>query len=149
MKDPGTTIRQWLYDNLQGITYGGAAVPVYSFPPKDAAMPYIVIGDMLSTGEESTKDSYLSAYDYTVEIWTSFTGNRATYVPADNVANQITQKLRTGPEFVFSGSNPLPSFGEFNCVRVEVRGMMSDRFMFDNKIVIYKSLSINFLMEEL
>lgn len=149
MKDPGTTIRQWLHDNLQGITYGGVTVPVYSFVPKDAAMPYIVIGDLLSSGEESTKDCYVSAYDYTIEVWTSFEGNRATYVPSDNISNQITQKLRTGPSFVFSGANPLPSFGSFNCVRIEVRGMMSDRYLFDNKIVIYKSLSINFLMEEL
>jgi hypothetical protein len=148
MKDPSNVIRQWLYDNLQGITYNGA-VPVYSFPPKDASMPYIVIGDLLSSGEESTKDTYLTSHDYTIEVWTSFSGNNASYVMADNISNQITQKLRTGPELVFSGSNPLPAFGEFKCIRVEIRGLMSDRFMMDNNIIIYKSLSVNFLMEEL
>lgn len=149
MKDASGVIRQWLYDNLKGITYSGSSVPVYSFAPKDAAMPYIIIGDMLSTGEEGTKDTYIIGYDYTVEIWSSFTGNSASYIAVDNIANQIAEKIRTGPEIVFSGSNPLPAFGDFNCIRIELTNMLTDKFLMDNKIVIYKSLSVNFLMEEL
>ena len=139
MKDPSKQIRDWMYTALNGTVTYGSVVPVYTFPDKDAALPYIVIGEMSSPGEDGTKDKYIAEYDVTVEIWTAHTGNTASYVPADTIANLILTILRTRTGITVTG---------FNVIKVNMRGMVTDRFLDDKQIIIYKSVNINLLVEE-
>lgn len=151
MRDPSKQIRDWMYSSLNGnVSYSGATVPVYTFPDATYTMPYIVIGEMSSPGEDGTKDSYIAEYDTTVEIWTSHTGNLASYVPADTIANSILGLLRT--EAAMSGygrdEGGVAINAAFNVIRVNMRGMVTDRMMNDKEVIIYKSININLLVEE-
>lgn len=150
MKDPENDIRTWLHQKLSGITYGGSSVPVYTFPPKDAAMPYIVIGDASSPGESSTKDGFLIEYNVTLEIWVSFTGNDASMKPVNAISNSIMQAIRTlGGINSYSYIGTEGEFADWNAIRCEIREVITDRFLSDRGPVIYKSININFYMEEL
>ena len=63
MKDPCDDIRDWFYASLNGyLTYGGVAVPVYSFPPQattPVTAPYVVIGEHSAEIETGAKDTYM------------------------------------------------------------------------------------------
>lgn len=151
MKDASKEIRDWLYTTLNGyISYSGSNVPVYTVPDRDASMPYVIIGEISSPGEDGCKDTYIVEYDITVEIWTDFAGNIASYVPADSIANSILQRVRT--EAATSGysrdEGPVAIDSDFNVIRVNMRGMVTDRFLNEERIVIYKSVNINLLVEE-
>ncbi len=91
MKDASDAIRDWLYTVLSGnITYG-TVVPVYSFAPKDAAMPFILIGEQYMYGEEaSTKDDNITENSVTIEVYSSHTGNDASYVPVNTIMDLVT-----------------------------------------------------------
>ena len=94
MKDPAGLVRSWLYTLLNtNVSYGSKTIPVYSFAPKDAAMPYILISQQ-STGPEgnhSTKDSYVTDHSFTIEIYSSHTGNDASYVPINTISDSVMQ----------------------------------------------------------
>ena len=151
MKDASKEIRDWLYTTLNGyISYSGSNVPVYTIPDRDASMPYVIIGEISSPGEDSCKDRYIADYDISVEIWTDFAGSIGSYVPADSIASSILQRVRT--RAATSGydrdEGPVAIDSDFNVVRVEMRGMVTDRFLNEEKIVVYKSVNINLLVEE-
>lgn len=151
MKDASDIIRDWVYGVLyQTVTYGGSYIPIYSFPPKDSAMPYIVIGEQAMISEtESTKDKWLTEHEVMVEIWTSFKGNDASYVPVNAIADSVLQLLRQrAVEMTGSGGTSLPGFTGFNCIRVLAASLITDRFLMDTDIIIYKSINIRLLMEE-
>lgn len=149
MKDPSDDIRDWLFTSLNNnITYG-SIVPVYSFPPKDAAKPYIVIGEQSSPGEDSPKDRYMSEHDVTLEIWTSHTGNNASYVAANSISSSILQLIRTRAQTNgYARDEGGVAMANFNVIRVNMRGMVTDVFLNDQEIIVYKSLNINLLLEE-
>jgi hypothetical protein len=140
MKDPSSAIRDWVYDTLNGaVSYGGSAVTVYSFPSKDATMPYILIGENYMLGERGTKDAYISEHDIMIEVYTSYTGNRASYASVDSIADDIIQLLRT---------RIMPAITGYNCISVLVDNMVTDRFTTDTNIIIYKLIQIKLMLEE-
>lgn len=152
MKDPSDDIRDWVYSSLNGkVYYGGVAVPVYSVVPNGTSMPYIVIGEQSSSGEDSSKDSFVSEHDVTIEIYSSHTGNRGSYTSVNSIASSILQLLRTmAATSGYGRDEGGVSIGTtFNVIKVNMRGLATDRFTSDDKLIIYKSLNINLLLEEL
>ena len=140
MKDPSDSIRDWLYTKLYTkVSYLTAVIPFYSMPPKDAAMPYIAVGEHMMTGEQGTKDAYITEHSVDIEIWTSFEGNDASYVMANTIADSVIQILRTRTKQTITG---------YNVIRVLVDNMITDRFLMETNIIIYKSINIRLLMEE-
>lgn len=140
MKDPADVIRDWIYTALNGnVSYGGSAVAVYSFPGKDASMPYILIGEHYMTGEQGTKDAYINEHEIMIEIYTSSTGNRASYDSANSISNSVIQLLRTRTQ---------PTLTGYNCISLLVDNMVTDRITTDTNIIIYKSIQLRLLVEE-
>ena len=140
MKDPSDAIRQWVYDTLNGnVTYNSSAVSVYSFVPFDAAFPYIVIGDQSMSAEEGTKDCYITNNDIMLEFYSSFDGNDATYAVVNSIADDSLQLLRTRTVQTITGYNP---------ISITLVGSLTDRLLFEDHIEVYKSLTINLILEE-
>ena len=151
MKDASKEIRDWLYTTLNGyLSYSGSNVPVYTVPDKNTSMPYVIIGEISSPGEDGTKDKFINEYDITIEIWTDFAGSIGSYIPADSIASSILQRVRTWA--ATSGydrdEGPVAINAAFNVIRVNMRGMVTDRFLNEERIVVYKSVNINLLVEE-
>jgi hypothetical protein len=151
MKDPSDNIRQWLYNILNGtIFYNGLSVPAYSFPSKEDAMPYIVIAEQSMDAEEAIKDCYVTNNNVTLEIYTSFTGNDATYKVVNSISNAVLQLVRQRAiETHGSGGLSVAVITGFNPIGVKLKGSITDRIILENIIVIFKSLNINLLLEEL
>jgi hypothetical protein len=141
MKDPSDNIRDWLYTLLYGnVSYGGSTVAVYSFPPKDQSFPYIVIGEQTMTGEsESTKDAYITEHEVTIEIWDSYSGNDASYVKVNTIADSILQLVRVRTAITITG---------YNVIRLLADNMATERVLTEKEIIIYKSMLIRLLLEE-
>jgi len=151
MKDPSDNIRDYVYNVLYGtVSYGGSYVPVYSFAPKDATYPHIVIGEQqMLTEEPSPKDDWITEHSVTIEIWDSYSGNDASYVKVNTIANSVTQLLRTRTMTLSgSGGQTIAGITGFNLISLTVENMITDRFLWDNQIVIYKSLNIKLVLEE-
>jgi hypothetical protein len=151
MKDASDIIREWIYGVLyKTILYGGSYVDVYSFAPKDASFPYILIGEQAMTGEtESAKDRFITGHEVTIEIWTSSTGNDSSYIPANTIADSALQLLRQrATETHGSGGTTLPGFTGFNCITIIVSNLITERFLMENSIIIYKSINLKLLLEE-
>jgi hypothetical protein len=141
MKDPSDSIRQWVYTVLSThVTYNAVVVPVYSFAPKDAVMPYILIGEQLMTGEQGAKDSYMTDNEINIEIYSSHTANDATYKAVSSIAEDCLELLRT--------RLIVTTITGYNSVSITLKGSVTDRFLMEDKIIIYKSLNINLLLEE-
>ena len=142
MKDASGLVRTWLYGVLNGtVTYNAVTVPVYSFPPKDAAMPYMLIAEQ-STGselDESTKDCYIAPYYVTLEIYASEEVNDASYVPVNTIADSALQLIRT---------RTMPTISGYNVISRIYEGGVTDRFDLGNKIVIFKSMNFKLIIEE-
>jgi len=150
MKDASDIIREWVYNVLyKTITYGSAYVDVYSFAPKDAAFPYILIGEQMMTGEDGTKDKFITNHEVTIEVWTSFKGNDASYVPVNSISDSALQLLRQRSfETHGSGGQTIAGFTGYNSITITVNNLITDRFMMDNNIIIYKSIVLNLKLEE-
>jgi len=150
MKDPTNNIRQWLYNVLNGVIfYNSVPVPVYSFPPKDTSFPYIVIAEQSMSAEDGTKDAYITSNDVTIEIYSSHSGNDATYVVVTSIAEDILEIVRQRAiETHGSGGQTITTITGFNPVSITLAGSQTDRFLLENSIVIYKSVNINLLLEE-
>lgn len=150
MKDPTGAIREWLFDALYAnVSYGGTIVPVYSFAPKDASMPYILLAGQQMTLDDSTKDSFLTENLATIEVWTSFTGNDASYIEANAIADDIVEILTGEDTVAGSGSQEGGAVLEgFEHVVVMVESILTDSVLWDNNIIIYKSINLKMLVEE-
>ena len=141
MKDPSGAIRTWLYGVLNGtVSYSGSVVPVYSFAPKDAAMPYMLIAEQSGGPDEGTKDCHITDQQVTLEIYTSHTGNDASYVPVNTISNTALQLIRTRTK--------VTGLTGFNVVACVLDGTITDRFILDNKIVIIKVLNFTLTIAE-
>jgi len=143
MKDPAGLVRSWLYTLLNtNVSYGGSIVPVHSFAPKDAAMPYILLAQQ-STGPEgnhSTKDSYVTDHSFTLEIYSSHTGNDASYVPTNTISNSAMQLVRNRSDITIEG---------YNIVSCVLDNAITDNFLRDDNIIIIKVLNFTLIIEEL
>lgn len=150
MKDPTGAIREWLYDALYAnVSYNSVIVPVYSFAPKDQAMPYILLAGQQMILNDSTKDSSITENLATIEVWTSFTGNDASYVQANAIADDIVEILTSEDTVPGSGSHEGGALLEgFDQVVVMVESILTDSVMWDNNIIIYKSINLKMLVEE-
>lgn len=150
MKDPSDNIRDWVYNVLYGtVFYSGASIPVYSFPPRNETKPYIVIGEHFMTGEQGTKDCYITEHEVLIEIYTTHTGNDATYVQANSIADSVIQILRQRTlETSGSGGGAVAGITGYNVIRVLVDNMVTDRIVTETNITIYKSINIRILLEE-
>jgi hypothetical protein len=151
MKDPSGNIRDWVYGVLNGTVFDQnyLSVPVYSFPPKDAVMPYIVISEQMMTGEQGTKDAYITEHEVVIEIYSSHTGNDASYITVNNIADDCLRILRQRTlETSGSGGASVSTITGYNTIRLIVGSMITDRFITDTNIIIYKSINIRLLLEE-
>jgi hypothetical protein len=151
MKDPSDNIRDWLYNVLYGtVSYGSSYISVYSFPPKDETFPYIIIGEQTMLGEgESTKDSYITEHEVTIEIWDSYSGNDASYVRVNSIANSILELVRTrSMTLTGSGGESISGITGFNMIRLLADAMVTDRLITEKQIIIYKSILVRLLLEE-
>lgn len=151
MKDPSDVIREWVYNVLyQTIYYSTAYVPVYSFAPKDAAFPYIIIGEQSMYGEnQSTKDKNITEHQIMIEVYSKHNGNDASYVPVNTIMDLVLQTIRTEPlDVTGSGGQSIPVLTGFNSINIIADSMVTDRFQTDTNIIMYKSINISFLMEE-
>lgn len=141
MKDPSGYIRTWLYGVLNTtVSYGGVVVPVYSFAPKDAAMPYILIAEQTGDPEGGTKDAWINKHDITIEIFVSSKGNDASYVPLNTIANSVMQLVRTRAKVTIDSG--------FNVVSCTSSGLVTTSFLGETDIILYKSLIISLVIEE-
>ena len=140
MKDPSGSIRTWLFGILdENVSYGGSDVPVYSFAPKDATMPYILLGGQSSPGEEGPKDAYISTQNFTVEVYTSNLGNDGSYIPCDTIASSILQLVRLRTAITISG---------YNVISLTFDNMITDAIDVETEIVIYKIMYFTMIIEE-
>jgi hypothetical protein len=151
MKDPSGNIRDWLYGVLYGmITYNGTIVPVWSFPPKGTAKPYIVLAEQAMLKDYSTKDEFITEQQITVAVVTAFEGNDASYVMANSIADSISQIVRQRVMTIYgSGGSYISPVSGFNCIRILIGNTKTDRLMNDKELIIYKSINISLLLEEL
>lgn len=150
MKDPSDNIRDWVYNVLYGtVFYNGTAIGVYSFPPKDQSKPYILIAEQFMSGEQGTKDCYITEHDVTIEIYDSSSGNDASYVRVNSICDSVLQLLRQRAiETSGSGGATISTITGFNAIRILADTMVTDRITDGTNNIIYKSLNIRLLLEE-
>ena len=86
--------RRALFTALSTITYGGVAVPVYQFPPMDAATPYILLADMDSFPLDD-KDVFTQQVTTEIHVVTEFTGDYGGSIMADTILDSIMNLLIT------------------------------------------------------
>ena len=148
MKDASGVIRAWVYTTLNAaVSYSSVTVPVFSFAPRNQALPYILIGEHNMMGEaESTKDKWITEHEILIEIYccgsstgAASQGNDQSYVPANTITDSVVQLLRTRSAISLTG---------YNTIRRLVDSMVSDTILMDNNIIIYKSISLRLLLEE-
>ena len=132
--------------NISGsLTYGGTAVPVYSFVPRSVTVStgghFVLIGEQSIVTEQSVKDAYITENDVTVEVWSQFTtGNDATYVPVNTIADSVLQLLRDRTSTTFISG--------FTIISLTLVTANTERFEFNNKTNIVKSIIIKIILEE-
>lgn len=150
MKDPSEDIRQWLYDILNlTISYGGSYVPCYSFTPMNSAMPFIVLGEQYMEEDVSVKDKSITMNTIAIEVYASYSGNDASYKLINSVANSIMELVTADPiTQVGSGGASAGSIDNYNEIVISVQSIATQRVLFDNEIVIMKSIIIKFMLEE-
>jgi len=142
MKDPSGLIRSWLFTLLDtNVSYGSSVVPVYSFAPKNARMPYILLAQQSAgpEGEHSTKDSYVTDQSFTIEIYSSHTGNDASYVPINTISNSVLQLVRVRTSITIVG---------YNVVSCVLDNTITDNFLMDDTTIIMKVLNFTLIIEE-
>ena len=142
MKDAADSIRTWLYGVLNNaVTYNSVAVPVYSFAPKDAALPYILLAGQSSGPEndESTKDSWITRHQIAIEIYSEHTGNDATYKAVNSISNSILLLIRTRTAATMSG---------YTVVSRVIDSTITDMMDFDTKIIAVKIINLSLIIEE-
>ena len=150
MKDPSDDIRDWLYTVLNSnVTYSGAAVPVYSFPPENVTYPYIILGEQSGDGEDGAKDRWLWDVTTMVHIYTQTLNHDASYVPVNTISSSVWQLIRTAntTDSYATGERPI-ALANFNLIRVRVGSFSTERSLVENGVIISKQVSINLLVEE-
>jgi len=150
MKDPSDSIRQWLFNILNNtISYSGSYIPCYSFVPKDASKPSIIIGEQYMEADESTKDSWITVNSVVLEIYASYSGNDASYKLINSVGEDVLELVTAEPlTSVGSGSIAVTTVTGYDVISVMVQSIATERILFDNEIVLMKSIIIKLTLEE-
>lgn len=148
MKDPCDDIRDWIYTSLSGnISYGGSVVPVYSFAPSNASMPYIIIGEHAGIGESGAKDCYMWDITTELQIYTGFSPSKAGYVPVNAITNSIMGILGFRAT-TYGREEGSVAMNNFNVIKVSFGDFSTNRELIDDKIVISKFINLNLTVEE-
>ena len=150
MKDPSENIRQWLFDILNlTLQYNGSYVPCCSFVPQNTVMPYIVLGEQYMEADESTKDSNITLNSINIEVYASYTGNDASYKMVNGLSEDILELITADPiTEAGSGGSDVGGIDGYNEIDIMVGSIATQRVLFDNNIVIVKSIVIKFRLEE-
>jgi len=150
MKDPSENIRQWLFDILNlTVEYNGSYVPCYSFVPQNVTMPFIVLGEQYMEADESTKDSSITLNSINIEVYASYTGNDASYKMVNSLSEDILELITADPiTEAGSGGEDVGGIDDYNAINIMVGSIATQRVLFDNNIVIVKSIVIKFRLEE-
>lgn len=150
MKDPSEDIRQWLYDILNlTVSYSGVHVPCYSFAPVNSTKPFIILGEQYMEADVSVKDKSITENSISIEIYAAYSGNDATYKLINSVANDIIQLVTADPiTQAGSGGSSAGTIDNYDEIVISVQSISTQRVLFDNEIVIMKSIIIKFLLEE-
>jgi hypothetical protein len=111
-------------------------------------MPYIVIAEQSFT-QDGTKDCYISSNEVTLEVYSSHTGNDATYKVVNAIAEDIMEILiQRQIETHGSGGGTVTTITGYNPIAITLFSSLTDRIILENSIVIFKNLNINLLLEE-
>jgi len=150
MKDPSEGIRQWLYDILNlTVSYGGPYVPCYSFVPLSISKPFILLGEQYMESDESVKDSYITINSIAIEIYASYSGNDASYKMINQLGEDVLELVTADPMTqVGSGGESTGTITGYDTINIMVQSISTQRVLFDNEIVIMKSIIIKFRLEE-
>lgn len=150
MKDPSESIRQWLYDILNlTVQYNGSYVPCYSFVPQSGEMPFIVLGEQYTEADESTKDSNITLNSINIEVYVSYSGNDASYKIVNSLSEDILELVTARPiTHIGSGGEDAGDIEGYNDIDIMLGSIATQRVLFDNQIVIIKSIVIKFRLEE-
>lgn len=150
MKDPSESIRQWLFDILNlTVEYNGSYVPCYSFVPQGEKMPFIVLGEQYMEADESTKDSNITLNSINIEVYASYTGNDASYKMVNALSEDILELITADPiTEAGSGGSDVGGIDGYSEINIMVGSIATQRVLFDNEIVIMKSIVIKFRLEE-
>lgn len=99
MKDVGQLIRTKVYDRLFGVLeYNNQAIPVYDSAgvPANASQPYVLLSSFNATELlEGSKQSYGQELSLLIEVCMKFDNSYGGKIVCDNIANQITELIRT------------------------------------------------------
>ena len=150
MKDPSDSIRQWLYNILNNtITYDGDYIPCYSFIPKDASKPSIIIGEQYMEADVSVKDAYITENSVALEIYASYSGNDASYKLINSVGEDVLELVTDDPiTSIGSGGQSVTTVTGYDVISVNVVSIATERVLYDNEIVLMKSIIIKLILEE-
>lgn len=95
MKLVNRELRGYVYGKLNGnatVTGITGAVPVKSIAGKDQAFPYIEIGTIESF-DESPKDVNITRSNVSVNIYTRFADENASYTLSENISSKVIELL--------------------------------------------------------
>ncbi len=139
MKDTGTELRKWYYDQLSGMTFlASVAVPVYDHVPFSETYPYILLADNFQTAVND-KDQDLTLNSFEVQVVTHFQKNEGGKLQADGIAEQIFDQVanQTGTTTTFTILTS--SFESSNYLET----------ITDTGILIRKIIKFNHILQEL
>ena len=102
-------------------------------------MPYILLAEQSGGGEEGAKESWIVRHTATVEVYTSSTGNDASYVSCNTITDSVLQLLRTRTPITLTG---------YTCISVVVDGILTDRADNGVNIIILKIINLSLLIQE-
>ena len=150
MKDPSENIRQWLHDILNlTVQYNGSYVPCYSFVPQAKEKPFIVLGEQYMEADESTKDCSITLNSVNIEVYASYSGNDASYKMVNSLSEDILELITADPiTEAGSGGSAVGGIDGYGEINIMVGSIATQRVLFDNEIVIMKSIVIKFRLEE-
>jgi hypothetical protein len=117
--------------------------------PKDASKPSIIIGEQYMEADESTKDSWITVNSVVLEIYASYSGNDASYKLINSVGEDVLELVTAEPlTSVGSGSIAVTTVTGYDVISVMVQSIATERILFDNEIVLMKSIIIKLTLEE-
>lgn len=91
MFDPSLQLRQWYYEQLNGMIFlSSVAVPVYDNVPMGEDFPFIVLSDNFSVNY-GNKDNDMTMNSVQVDIYTGFQNNTGGKKQSDEIGEQILE----------------------------------------------------------
>ena len=92
MKNPRIDILKAYLTALNGITYNGQPVKVYTIPPKGMLNPYIMLTNLVGNNYDDMF-TFSHSFDIDVEVITQFSGNWGAPDAAEEITNSVCEAL--------------------------------------------------------